>query len=174
MPTKANILITELFDTELIGEGALPSYKHAHQNLVQVCVKVCLLCVCFCVFWLQAVKSQPQCVSSHRRAVRQFLIEPLSTLSWWSRSCCGAGLSCSRWTWRTSTWSLYLPLVAVLELIPCVTSNWAKCRLTVSHHWVLSAPCSGGNVGTNDPTGGWSKLMTNRNLSQLCCICSYC
>uniref|UniRef100_A0A3P8UH25 Protein arginine N-methyltransferase n=1 Tax=Cynoglossus semilaevis TaxID=244447 RepID=A0A3P8UH25_CYNSE len=35
MPTKANILITELFDTELIGEGALPSYEHAHQNLVQ-------------------------------------------------------------------------------------------------------------------------------------------
>lgn len=36
MQLKANILITELFDTELIGEGALPSYEHAHQNLVQV------------------------------------------------------------------------------------------------------------------------------------------
>ncbi|XP_034033034.1 protein arginine N-methyltransferase 7 [Thalassophryne amazonica] len=36
MEMKANILITELFDTELIGEGALPSYEHAHQNLVQV------------------------------------------------------------------------------------------------------------------------------------------
>lgn len=35
MKTKANVLITELFDTELIGEGALPSYEHAHQNLVQ-------------------------------------------------------------------------------------------------------------------------------------------
>lgn len=34
MQTKANVLITELFDTELIGEGALPSYEHAHQNLV--------------------------------------------------------------------------------------------------------------------------------------------
>lgn len=40
MQTKANILITELFDTELIGEGALPSYEHAHQNLVQV--RVCV------------------------------------------------------------------------------------------------------------------------------------
>lgn len=40
METKANILITELFDTELIGEGALPSYEHAHQNLVQVCLFV--------------------------------------------------------------------------------------------------------------------------------------
>lgn len=35
MKTKANVLITELFDTELIGEGALPSYEHAHRNLVQ-------------------------------------------------------------------------------------------------------------------------------------------
>ncbi len=40
MQMKANVLITELFDTELIGEGALPSYEHAHQNLVQVCVCV--------------------------------------------------------------------------------------------------------------------------------------
>lgn len=45
MQMKANILITELFDTELIGEGALPSYEHAHQNLVQVGV-----CVCVCIY----------------------------------------------------------------------------------------------------------------------------
>lgn len=36
MESRANILITELFDTELIGEGALPSYEHAHKHLVQV------------------------------------------------------------------------------------------------------------------------------------------
>ncbi|KAF7707638.1 protein arginine N-methyltransferase 7 isoform X1 [Silurus meridionalis] len=36
MQEKANVLVTELFDTELIGEGALPSYEHAHLNLVQV------------------------------------------------------------------------------------------------------------------------------------------
>uniref|UniRef100_A0AC11DVN8 Protein arginine methyltransferase 7 n=1 Tax=Ovis aries TaxID=9940 RepID=A0AC11DVN8_SHEEP len=35
LPCRANILITELFDTELIGEGALPSYEHAHRHLVQ-------------------------------------------------------------------------------------------------------------------------------------------
>ncbi|XP_043350985.1 protein arginine N-methyltransferase 7 isoform X4 [Dermochelys coriacea] len=35
MQCRANILITELFDTELIGEGALPSYEHAHKYLVQ-------------------------------------------------------------------------------------------------------------------------------------------
>ncbi|XP_077371640.1 protein arginine N-methyltransferase 7 [Festucalex cinctus] len=41
MEMKANVLITELFDTELIGEGALPSYEHAHHNLVQEgCVAV--------------------------------------------------------------------------------------------------------------------------------------
>uniref|UniRef100_A0A8C4T7X6 Protein arginine N-methyltransferase n=1 Tax=Erpetoichthys calabaricus TaxID=27687 RepID=A0A8C4T7X6_ERPCA len=36
MQCKANILITELFDTELIGEGALPSYEHAHKYLVEM------------------------------------------------------------------------------------------------------------------------------------------
>ncbi|XP_075045016.1 protein arginine N-methyltransferase 7 [Mixophyes fleayi] len=35
MVRRANILITELFDTELIGEGALPSYEHAQRNLMQ-------------------------------------------------------------------------------------------------------------------------------------------
>ncbi|XP_045238632.1 protein arginine N-methyltransferase 7 isoform X2 [Macaca fascicularis] len=35
MPCRANILVTELFDTELIGEGALPSYEHAHRHLVE-------------------------------------------------------------------------------------------------------------------------------------------
>ncbi|XP_069822009.1 protein arginine N-methyltransferase 7 isoform X2 [Dendropsophus ebraccatus] len=37
MMQRANILITELFDTELIGEGALPSYEHAQHNLMQEC-----------------------------------------------------------------------------------------------------------------------------------------
>ncbi|XP_068116847.1 protein arginine N-methyltransferase 7 [Hyperolius riggenbachi] len=35
MMQRANILITELFDTELIGEGALPSYEHAQHTLMQ-------------------------------------------------------------------------------------------------------------------------------------------
>ncbi|XP_051548922.1 protein arginine N-methyltransferase 7-like isoform X2 [Myxocyprinus asiaticus] len=35
MQERANVLVTELFDTELIGEGALPSYEHAHMHLVQ-------------------------------------------------------------------------------------------------------------------------------------------
>ena len=36
MPTKANILVTEVFDTELIGEGALVTFAHAHQHLLEV------------------------------------------------------------------------------------------------------------------------------------------
>lgn len=45
MPCRANILITELFDTELIGEGALPSYEHAHRHLMQVGMRAPLRCV---------------------------------------------------------------------------------------------------------------------------------
>lgn len=50
MQERANILVTELFDTELIGEGALPSYEHAHMHLVQVNTVVnCSLTFC-CIF----------------------------------------------------------------------------------------------------------------------------
>lgn len=56
MQTKANILITELFDTELIGEGALPSYEHAHQYLVQVCMGWWFVCTDLCVSVLNLSK----------------------------------------------------------------------------------------------------------------------
>jgi protein arginine N-methyltransferase 7 len=36
MPRKANILVTEVFDTELIGEGANSTFSHAHQHLLEV------------------------------------------------------------------------------------------------------------------------------------------
>ena len=36
MEEKANILVTEVFDTELIGEGVLPTLLHAHQHLLEV------------------------------------------------------------------------------------------------------------------------------------------
>lgn len=35
MNQRANILVTEVFDTELIGEGALSTFKHAHQELLE-------------------------------------------------------------------------------------------------------------------------------------------
>lgn len=34
MPAKANVLVTEVLDTELIGEGAIGIYNHAHDNLL--------------------------------------------------------------------------------------------------------------------------------------------
>ena len=33
---RANILVTEVFDTELIGEGALSTFKHAQEQLLEV------------------------------------------------------------------------------------------------------------------------------------------
>lgn len=37
LPRKANILVTEVFDTELIGEGAFATFSHAHKELLEVC-----------------------------------------------------------------------------------------------------------------------------------------
>ena len=36
MVSKANILVSEVFDTELIGEGALVTFAHAHKHLLEV------------------------------------------------------------------------------------------------------------------------------------------
>ena len=33
---RCNLLVTEVFDTELIGEGGLQTFKHAHQHLLEV------------------------------------------------------------------------------------------------------------------------------------------
>ena len=33
---RANILVTEVFDTELIGEGAIGTFHHAHEHLLEV------------------------------------------------------------------------------------------------------------------------------------------
>ena len=35
MTQKANILVAEVLDTELIGEGALKTYNEAHKNLLE-------------------------------------------------------------------------------------------------------------------------------------------
>ena len=40
MKQKANILVTEVFDTELIGEGAISTFNHAHQHLLSVSSKI--------------------------------------------------------------------------------------------------------------------------------------
>lgn len=36
IPVKANIIVAEVFDTELNGEGALRTFKEALTNLTQV------------------------------------------------------------------------------------------------------------------------------------------
>ena len=36
LTTQANILVTEIFDSELIGEGAIPTFSHATQELLEV------------------------------------------------------------------------------------------------------------------------------------------
>ena len=36
MEQRANILVTEVFDTELIGEGAIGTFNHAHEHLLTV------------------------------------------------------------------------------------------------------------------------------------------
>lgn len=36
IPRRANILVTEVFDTELIGEGAIGTFSHAYKELLEV------------------------------------------------------------------------------------------------------------------------------------------
>ena len=39
---RANILVTEMFDTELIGEAALSTFIHAHKELLEVTACDCM------------------------------------------------------------------------------------------------------------------------------------
>ena len=36
MQQRANILVAEVFDSELIGEGAISTFRHAHKYLLEV------------------------------------------------------------------------------------------------------------------------------------------
>ncbi len=36
MPCKADVIVTEIFDSELLGEGILPTMRHAAKHLLQV------------------------------------------------------------------------------------------------------------------------------------------
>jgi len=40
MEHRANILVTEVFDTELIGEGAIETFRHAREELLEVMTSV--------------------------------------------------------------------------------------------------------------------------------------
>ncbi|XP_043285882.1 protein arginine N-methyltransferase 7 isoform X2 [Venturia canescens] len=54
MPSRANILVTEVFDTELIGEGALSTFQHAQENLLE---KDSLVVPSSGTVWAQLVES---------------------------------------------------------------------------------------------------------------------
>ncbi|XP_071050449.1 protein arginine N-methyltransferase 7-like [Onthophagus taurus] len=54
MDFKANILVTELFDTELIGEGAFGTFKNAHNNLLE---KDCIVIPHNATMYVQVVES---------------------------------------------------------------------------------------------------------------------
>lgn len=53
MKEKANILVTEVFDTELIGEGALATFDHAHKNLLE---KDCIVVPDSAVIYAQVIE----------------------------------------------------------------------------------------------------------------------
>ncbi|VDD75783.1 unnamed protein product [Mesocestoides corti] len=54
LPRKANVLVAELFDTELIGEGALETYRHAAEHLL---TPDAILIPCKAKMYLQVVES---------------------------------------------------------------------------------------------------------------------
>jgi len=54
MQERANILITEVFDTELIGEGAISVFNHAHKHLL---TDDCLVIPCEATIYAQVVDS---------------------------------------------------------------------------------------------------------------------
>lgn len=43
MERKANLLVAEVFDTELIGEGAIDTYRHARDYLLTVRNQSCYI-----------------------------------------------------------------------------------------------------------------------------------
>ena len=55
MEERANVLVTEVFDTELIGEGAISTFNHALDNLL---VKDCYVIPDNAVMYVQIVESE--------------------------------------------------------------------------------------------------------------------
>lgn len=51
---RANILVTEVFDTELIGEGAIETFNHAHKHLLE---KDCIVVPTLGTIYVQVVES---------------------------------------------------------------------------------------------------------------------
>ncbi|XP_076279439.1 arginine methyltransferase 7 isoform X2 [Lasioglossum baleicum] len=86
MPKKANILVTEVFDTELIGEGALSTFRHAYENLLE---ENSIIVPHSATIWVQAVESTSVHAWNTVQAIKEkdkyLLHTPLSV-----KSCFGA------------------------------------------------------------------------------------
>lgn len=54
LPQRANILVAEVFDTELIGEGAIETFNHAHEHLLE---KDCIVVPDSATIHIQIVES---------------------------------------------------------------------------------------------------------------------
>ncbi|KAG5678917.1 hypothetical protein PVAND_008541 [Polypedilum vanderplanki] len=71
---KANILVAELLDTELIGEGAIKSYNEAHQHLID---KDCLCVPHSASIYVQIVDSR---LASSWFSFQEFSINEVNTI----------------------------------------------------------------------------------------------
>ncbi|XP_017887941.1 protein arginine N-methyltransferase 7 isoform X1 [Ceratina calcarata] len=58
MAKRANILVTEVFDTELIGEGAISTFRHAHEYLLE---ENSIIIPHTATIWAQVVESPKVC-----------------------------------------------------------------------------------------------------------------
>lgn len=58
MERRCNILVTEIFDTELIGEGAIKTFSHAHRELLE---RDCIVIPTSATVYAQVVESPLAC-----------------------------------------------------------------------------------------------------------------
>ncbi|XP_028047050.1 protein arginine N-methyltransferase 7 isoform X2 [Monomorium pharaonis] len=67
MLKRANILVTEVFDTELIGEGALSTFRHAHEVLLE---ENSIVVPHRGTVWAQVVESAKVCAWNRVRSIK--------------------------------------------------------------------------------------------------------
>ena len=61
VPRKPDVIVTEIFDSELLGEGVLPTMRHAVKHLLQVCHQ-CIHCH---LAFVSALQQYSCCCFSH-------------------------------------------------------------------------------------------------------------
>lgn len=61
-----NLLVTEVFDTELIGEGAISVFNHAHQELLTVSIYKFTVLIIFNVLFVLIIKSKIQFATCYK------------------------------------------------------------------------------------------------------------